>query len=130
MNVLLRSSTSAGPAPVSASTATSAQDLVPALVVQEREPPGVGRPAESRRCSRDWGTGHPSIGISLRAARRTGAAGDGNAVAGLEVVVRVQLGLKLVAGRRLDQVDHAWSPLAVRRATSFFESGDQKTRGS
>ena len=81
------------------------QDLVPALVVEEGEAAGIGGPAEVFDA--------PGIVEEAVLDGDLFPAGDieqlrpldRQRIAGLDVGVRVQLRLELVAGRRLDEID-------------------------
>ena len=105
MNVGLCSSMIGRTAPLAASIGQEPQDLVPALVVDEGEAAGIGGPAVVfdapgivEQAVLD-GDRFPAGDIEhLRPL-------DRQRVAGLDVGVRVQLRLDLVAGRRLDEID-------------------------
>ena len=108
-------------APLAASIGQEPQDLVSALVVDEGEAAGIGGPAEvfdapgivEQAVITAIGF-RPATSNNLRPRHR-------QRVAGLDVGVRVQLRLELIAGRRLDEIDRPLRALAScgRRPASW-----------
>ena len=126
MNVWLCSSTTGLTAPVWRPR-RDPQHLVAALVEQKREP--RRNPVSQRTSVMDHGLANSAslTGISfLRFDVEQVRLADGNLVAGLEVGIRVELGLKLVFGRRFDlSKPGARCPVAGAWPPACFESGDQ-----
>src|SRR6185437_470144 len=100
-----------------------AQHLMAALIVQERETPRIGRPAHVLYAPRigeqlilDWN-------FLARGHIEQMRLGEGDTVAGLEVIERVQLGLELVARRRLDEMDLVFLAFLRPQSHEFLAVG-------
>ena len=121
MNVGLCSSMIGLTAPLAASIGQESQHLVSALIVDEGEAAGIGGPAVVFQA--------PGIVEQAMIDGDLLPAGDveqfgplnRQRVAGLDVGMRVQLRLDLIAGRRLDEID---LPLGAL----FRADGDQLLR--
>ncbi len=84
-----------------------AQNLVPALIEQEAEAAGIGRPVDVFDAPRVFEKRVGDRDLLAVADSEQMRLGDGDLIAGLQVIVGNQLGLKLIGGRRLDKTHFA-----------------------